>query len=66
MTAQPTHTIVAGEGRRLRNPRVWWWTVAAVVIAWLITSHMLWIRLVDPLNDPIQTIRTLTGEPDGR
>ena len=59
-------TIVAGEGRRLRNPRVWWWTVAAVFIAWLITSHMLWVRLVDPLNDPIRTIRTLTGEPDGR
>jgi type VI secretion system protein ImpK len=59
-------TIVAGEGRRLRNPRVWWWMVAAVVIAWLITSHVLWVRLVDPLNDPIRTIRTLTGEAGGQ
>jgi type VI secretion system protein ImpK len=59
-------TIVAGEGRRLRNPRVWWWAVAAVVIVWLITSHVLWIRLVDPLTDPMRTIRTLTGEPGGQ
>jgi type VI secretion system protein ImpK len=59
-------TIVAGEGRRLRNPRIWWWTVAAVVVVWLITSHVLWVRLVDPLSDPIATIRSLTGEANGR
>ena len=59
-------TIVAGEGRRLRNPRVWWWTVAAVVVVWLLGSHVLWVRLVSPLNDPIATIRTLTGEANGQ
>lgn len=49
-------TLPAGTGRKLRNPRVWWWASAAVLLLWLVVSHALWIGLTSPLRTRIETI----------
>jgi type VI secretion system protein ImpK len=49
-------TLPAGSGRKLRNPRVWWWASAAALVLWLLVSHVLWIGLTSPLQARIETI----------
>jgi type VI secretion system protein ImpK len=49
-------TLTAGSGRKLRNPRTWWWASAAVLVLWLMVSHGLWVGLTSPLQTRIETI----------
>jgi type VI secretion system protein ImpK len=55
-------TLPAGSGRRLRNPRIWWWASAAVLALWIVVSHALWLGLTSPLHGRIDTILQKAGQ----
>jgi type VI secretion system protein ImpK len=50
------HTLTEGKALKLPHPRKWLLLFAAIIVVWLVASHVLWLRLTDPIDEHLDEI----------
>lgn len=56
------YTLAGGKARHLPDPRVWWWLVLFVLLAWVAVTQFLWLSLSGDVNC---MMRQVTGKASG-
>jgi type VI secretion system protein ImpK len=61
-----THIVAEENVSKLPDPRTWWMLLGAVLLLWVVISHLLWMNLSGPVDSELSDIVQQTQGSGGR